>query len=90
MRNAIDLAPNPLIASSGLPAWATVVLDGLLGAGVLHADDLIPLTTPALLEVAAAYVRASAAGEAFDAAEAIQSARSRTHGAREWSRKTAA
>lgn len=67
--------PNPLIASSGVPAWATIALDALCGSGALDVYDLDGLDSNQLVKVAAAYVRATAAAVPFDATAAIMAAR---------------
>lgn len=63
---------NPLVASDGLSAWATVQLDGLIGSGVVDADQLDGLTTVQLSEVARRAVRATCAAQPFDATDAIE------------------
>ena len=63
--------PNPLVASVGLPAWATVQLDGLLGSGIVHADELDGLRVHQLTALAASFIESTAAGEPFDAKTAL-------------------
>ena len=53
------------LPSCGLASWVVVELDGLLGAGVLHADDLEGLRASALTKLARAAIRHRHGG--FDA-----------------------
>jgi hypothetical protein len=69
--------PDPLLASVGLSAWATVVLGALLAAEVVDADDLDGLRARALSEIATAYVTAGASAMPFDAQAVIGRARAR-------------
>lgn len=59
---------HPLPAA-GLPAWAVVELDGLLGAGILSGELIDRLKTDELLDLAREAVRARHAG--FDPAAVI-------------------
>lgn len=72
-------APNPTIGSTNLPGWATVRLDELLAVGVIASYALDNLNSVQLLDVATAYARSAASGEAFDAYGAINAALSRTY-----------
>jgi hypothetical protein len=65
-----------------MPAWSTIVLDGALGARVLQPHEIADLDVNELVDVAAAFVRASAAGQAFDSHEAVRAARATTADAR--------
>lgn len=70
------IAPDPLIPSTALPAWATVALDGALGAGVLRGDELEGLDSDALLRLSQALVRASLGSvDASRVAKALAEAR---------------
>jgi hypothetical protein len=80
---------SPLVASTGLPAWATIALDSLLGSGVIGAEQIEDLGTIQLVTVAALYVRAVSAGQPFDAGAALATARAQSIGARRREREAA-
>lgn len=72
---AAKVNARPLPAA-GLPAHVVVVLDALLGAGVLDGEDVDSLTTVELHALARSWVRAVSAGEPFDARAAVHAAQS--------------
>jgi hypothetical protein len=80
---------NPLVASTGLPAWSTIQLDSLLGSGIVRHDQLDGLGVPQLACLAALYVRAVSAGEPFDACAALATARAQSQGVRRRVREAA-